>query len=149
MIFSSVSTCLVVAVMSQAFQRPTIVDGKDAPVDKYDYMVQLRNLAHFSFCGGTIIAPEYVLTAGHCIATLPFLPDVVHEYENGKPATRLAVEWMKIHPKYHPSVKKYDLAILKLKQPIKIQKRVRLNAEDQNDQPGQQVSAMGWGKSLE
>ena len=38
--------------------RDCIVGGSDAPVDSYQWFVK------FNGCGGTLVSPEFVLTAG-------------------------------------------------------------------------------------
>lgn len=45
-----------------------IVGGNDAPDGAYPYQVSIKNAKTGNhFCGGSIITPKTVLTAGHCI----------------------------------------------------------------------------------
>ena len=46
-----------------------IVNGKEAPDGKYPYQVRLYSSEEdqYGFCGGSIIAPQWVLTASHCV----------------------------------------------------------------------------------
>jgi trypsin len=46
-----------------------IVAGSEAPEGKYPYQVRLYSSMEdeVGFCGGSIIAPQWVLTAGHCM----------------------------------------------------------------------------------
>ena len=46
-----------------------IVNGQDAnPIDRYPYFVSLVDRTYTHRCGGTLIAPDVVLTAAHCKA---------------------------------------------------------------------------------
>lgn len=44
-----------------------IVNGMDARIEEFPYLVWISILQGKHFCGGTIIGHKYVLTAAHCI----------------------------------------------------------------------------------
>jgi secreted trypsin-like serine protease len=54
-------------VSPQIFTNPRIISGENAPPNRYPYLVSLRSsLTDAHSCGGTLIAPNIVLTAAHC-----------------------------------------------------------------------------------
>jgi secreted trypsin-like serine protease len=142
---------LVAGLNGQAFgQTDTemIVGGKEAPEGKYPWQVRLYSNMDdtFGFCGGSIIAPQWILTAGHCLMDTEA---VVVGYGNNDRAKTKKIESEKIivHPDYIDG-KKADLALVKLKTPIPDAKAISFvdAAKEQTLMPaGATVTVTGWG----
>jgi len=140
-----------------------IVAGSEAPEGKYPYQVRLYSSMDdkIGFCGGSIIAPQWVLTAAHCMTegdfgkgpTTAHGPDtvVVGYGSNDRTKTKkIAVEKVIVNPHYLASGRagKTDLTLIKLKRPIQNPKVVAF-ADPASDKkylvPGAKVTITGWG----
>jgi secreted trypsin-like serine protease len=105
-----------------------VVNGVDAPKDKYPWVVALETRVEgqsFS-CGGSLIAPGYVLTAAHCFfptdgtTTAGTVCFGAHKSSftgvcNGETRN---IEKAIIHPLYFPLNSMNDVAVLELDAPI-------------------------------
>ena len=132
--------------------RAAVVGGEAAPKGRYPWMVALSR-----GCGGTLIAPDRVLTAGHCVEDLR-VSDLrlyvgartrqpgTYRYD-GIPARAVDVA---THPGYRSlegGGPDNDVAILKLEAPITDVPTVRLAnpSEVALYTGGQPATVIGWG----
>jgi trypsin len=135
----------------------TTVTGND-PVP-YPFMASLTlagapNDRDGHFCGGSLIAPDRVLTAGHC--ALGFSPSdftvvVGRKRLSGSGGQRLAVRGISVDPAVDPATGDHDVALLLLSSPAPgadtpIQP---VAASPSNDDalwtPGTNLTVAGWG----
>lgn len=101
---------------------PRIVGGTDAPANQYKFQVGLLfadepNNFQAQFCGGTLVAARFVVTAAHCVDFLsgPTAVDVLvgtHSLASG--GTRIDVVAITIHPNWTPSTFNNDVAVIEL-----------------------------------
>ena len=125
-----------------------VVGGKPVPPGKYPWQVRLYESMDdtVGFCGGSIIAPQWVLTAGHCLIDVE---DVVVGYgsTDREKTTKVASEKIIVHPDYVAG-QKADLALIKLKTPIPNAPAIGVAdpAADKDLLPdGAAVTVTGWG----
>ena len=137
--------------------RPTALAADDTemivgghPVDpgKYPWQVRIYSTMDdkVGFCGGSIIAPQWVLTAAHCLLDTP---KVVVGYGSidRTETTKIESEKVIVHPDYIKG-EKADLGLIKLKQPIPDAPAIGIADADIDkgvDVPGARVTVTGWG----
>lgn len=138
-----------------------IVGGTPAPDGKYPWQVRLYNSMGDSkgFCGGTLIADQWVLTAGHCAVVNHELPAnlvpvdkiiVGYGSTDRTKTSKIKSEKIIVHPDYiaHGASSATDIALIKLSKSIPHAAAVPLANPDLDKQlvpPGTKVIITGWG----
>ena len=151
---------------------PEIVGGQPADPGEYPWQA----LLHFDgqlMCGGSLIAPRWVLTAAHCVTSTTISPGIltylpVSDFQvtlgehnrlvqEGSEQVRTVIQVV-VHPSYFgsgPYGKDNDIALLKLEKPATINSRVHTigllespvdNALVADNAP---VTVTGWGDTTE
>ncbi|XP_011690276.1 PREDICTED: uncharacterized protein LOC105451493 [Wasmannia auropunctata] len=146
---------LVVGVFAQqtfAEEPEAIVGGEPASPGEFPHQVSLR-LDGSHVCGGSIIAPNKILTAAHCVVGIAYPP-----YSNYKVATGTnsisggeihTVKSILVHPQYSDKYEdawKNDIAVITLVEPIKYnQYQQPIALTTTKPTPGQACTLSGWG----
>ncbi|XP_075938726.1 tryptase-like [Anarhichas minor] len=139
--------------------RSSIIGGQDAQENDWPWMAHLNisNGVKTWRCGGTIVAPKWVLTAASCLDTNP-KPDRersmiwVGSHELRKPsADYMGVKRFIIHPMYRSFSGGYvnDLAMIQLKDPVTMTNKVKAVSLPRTDAPfssSSQCWITGWGE---
>lgn len=105
-----------------------IVGGQVAPAHVAPWIISLQIYAtsqgrYSHMCGGSVLSSQWVMTAGHCVYGFEDQTFAVvagaHNLETVETTQQLrAVERRVIYPSYKGGVAPYDIALLKLAQPL-------------------------------
>ena len=123
-----------------------IIGGREAPRGRFPYFTTLEH-----YCGGALIAPDTIITAGHCkpkhvddvrphVGRYTFYDD-----DTSKAYDVIATER---HPKWEILGEddfRHDISLLFLEEAVPNTPYLRLNRNASQPLPGEQVTAMGVG----
>uniref|UniRef100_H2ZV68 coagulation factor Xa n=1 Tax=Latimeria chalumnae TaxID=7897 RepID=H2ZV68_LATCH len=117
----------VISPPIKVFEGGRIVGGKDCTIGQCPWQALLVDEKTQLFCGGTILNEEFVLTAAHCMNHTRYFKVIVGKYdrdENEDTESTHQVDKLFMHPKFVKKTYDNDIALLKLKDPIKFTKNV-------------------------
>ncbi|MFD3516000.1 S1 family peptidase [Streptomyces sp. NPDC058657] len=126
--------------------------GKGTTVVDHPYMMSLQTPEGEHFCGGTLIAPTKVLTAGHCVdeGLKPGALRIVGgrtDLRTGK-GTVVKAASIKLHPKYDVGTLNHDAAVVTLAKPMPYRALPVAGPKDQAlFKSGTPVTTAGWGRT--
>ena len=140
--------------------RRKIIGGVPAEKDKYPWMTALlwqdvKDNEDAQFCGGSLIAPDWVLTAAHCVVDEDTGKLVTRKIDvflgavdlKDDSSERIAVKEIIKHDKYNRHTTDFDVALLHLAKPSKQTPVSIIPSGDPNDlvTPGTMATIIGWG----
>jgi secreted trypsin-like serine protease len=134
----------VLGLVSASAPAKAIIGGKAVTGNPYTFMAAVYVDGAFS-CGGTIIAQDWVLTAGHCIGAGAY---TVHIGSTSRGAGQvLAVTQAIAHPSYDANDFTNDVGLLRLAPGHQALPTVRLAtaANDYLEADGAKATLVGWG----
>ncbi|MFD3650006.1 trypsin-like serine protease [Streptomyces cyaneofuscatus] len=111
-----------VTASAESLPSTQVAGGTDAADSAYPYQVSLRDGGQH-FCGGSVIGPQWILTAAHCLeghaASRIEVVAGANTLDTG--GTSFGVERFVIHENYHQNsggAPSDDIGVLKLKTPL-------------------------------
>ena len=133
---------------SSVLPQTKIIGGSSPAQGSFPYIASLTYFGSH-LCGGSLIAPDLILTAAHCAGyasevelgrsdrSLPFL-DGVHE--------RISVAFEVKHPQYNAQTVDNDFMLVKLIEPSVLHPLVMLNTNPNIPaEEGEKLIVAGWG----
>mmetsp|Transcript_17496 Transcript_17496/g.34002 ORF Transcript_17496/g.34002 Transcript_17496/m.34002 type:complete len:500 (-) Transcript_17496:300-1799(-) len=128
-------------------KSPRIIGGSESPSTRYPYAVALYDSIGL-FCGGSLIAPDVVLTAAHCSSGAGRYQVIVgrHDLESSGGETRSVIK-EKVHENYDDWLTDNDFMLVFLDREVESPNAefVSLNGDGSVPEVGEEVTAMGWG----
>ncbi|GGS39357.1 MULTISPECIES: S1 family peptidase [Actinokineospora] len=128
-----------------------IVGGSRASIAKHPYVVFLADPDGRQYCGGTLVAPDKVVTAAHCVTPFAVTDIKVVGGREDKEATAGEVRpvteaW--VHPEYRSVTEGYDVAVLTLADPLPYRLLPIAGADsDPLYAAGEMATILGWGRT--
>ncbi|XP_069503772.1 myeloblastin-like isoform X2 [Ambystoma mexicanum] len=132
--------------------RSWIVGGQTAAPGSHPYIASLQFRGQH-FCGGSLIAPQFLMTAAHCLdgmspmrVTIVLGAHSVSANEATKQRFRIARVF---ENGFNPQSLQNDILVLKLDRAATLNRSVqvvRLPSQDENVAAGTQCVAAGWGR---
>lgn len=136
-----------------ATSSAAVVGGDRVSIKDYPWAVYLTTSNGFQFCGGTLVAPNKVLTAAHCAtANQPEDMRVIagREAKNSQTGTVANVANVWVEPDYHSADTGDDVSVLTLDQPVPYPPLPLADAGDDGlYAPGTKSEILGWGNTSE
>ena len=144
----------VVASFAKGDPGFRIVGGEPVSIVKHPWQVALLAASipdndRAQFCGGSMIAARWVVTAAHCVdgGTSPAQVEILSGTSSLGCGTRVKVTKIEVHSSWDPRVHDFDIALLELQKDLAGLPIAGVTAANESAHLGtaSQVTVSGWG----
>jgi len=132
--------------------RTLVIGGNNATPGRFPYgQVSLFRQNKKHQCGGTVVAPDIILTAGHCKDVFDTIE--IGEYDRTDPAQKGLIQTFQpvrkiLHPMFEASLFRFDVLLVKLNRPIENIESIRLNSNPRvPHEASSWLTLIGWGST--
>ncbi|GAX28531.1 transmembrane protease serine 11D [Fistulifera solaris] len=126
--------------------RELIVGGEEAKEGRFSFAEISLQIRRSHQCGGTLIAPDMILTAAHCQSWIDTAH--IHRYDFKNSADvymEMDPAFIHVHPDFNPSTFQADFSVVGLSKPVPSAQIVRLNTDASVPSANDPVVVIGWG----
>ena len=145
-----VASAAAAAMAASVTPSEAIVNGAAAANGQFPFMAAITDASGFQYCGGSVIATGWVLTAAHCVVDEKKKPSGVKvvtgrtDLGNTSTGQVITASAIYIHPKYDQNG--WDAALIKLSTATTAPAVTLASAATDNlEAPGTVLRVAGWG----
>ncbi|KAL5333082.1 trypsin-like serine protease [Aspergillus crustosus] len=158
--FSTTLTTALSLSRARPSINPAIVGGTEVSIEDYPYQIALLTYG-VATCGGTIISPNHIVTAAHCVSNAPVTELAIRAGSSffASGGKVLNVSAVAVHPQYYAPSVDNDIAVLTLNESLELGSGIAAaglpGSTGENDigsgalSAGQEVVISGWGSVSE
>ncbi|EED90971.1 probable trypsin-like serine protease, partial [Thalassiosira pseudonana CCMP1335] len=126
-----------------------IIGGTVSSIGRYSYAVSLQDSQYNHFCGGSLIAPDVVLSAAHCGGVVATVAVQRHNLNDRTVGDDVTVKYEVLHPQHDPRSTDNDFSLIFLSRSTTADvDLVQLNKDKSVPMSGDDVTVMGWGDTV-